>query len=183
MAMRLGEILVAHHVVTEAQVAQGLADQAQWGGRLGQALVRLAALTEDVLVRALSRQLGVPRADLRSAQPAPEALARVPAALARQLKALPLELRRGEVLAVAMADPNDSAHLEALARASHCRLEARIAAGPELLAAIARAYGELGPSAPVSAPERARDPLEALCDLLVEKGLLTREELRERLGR
>jgi len=62
--MRLGDLLMRAGVVTQEQLDGALEQQASWGGKLGSILVRMRALSEDLLVKALSRQLNIPRADL-----------------------------------------------------------------------------------------------------------------------
>src|SRR5437588_7342178 len=59
--------------------------------------------------------------------PDPAALAALPRALAERLRVVPLQ-RRGDVLAVAMADPNDVHTIDEVARVTRCRI-APVAAG------------------------------------------------------
>jgi len=60
LPQRLGELLVARGLLVQADLARALTLQAQIGGRLGQILVRLGALSEDTLVPVLSEQLSIP---------------------------------------------------------------------------------------------------------------------------
>ena len=64
MRIRIGDLLVKAGVITELQLKAALAEQLQWGGKLGDILIRMEFLTEEVLVRALSKQTGIARADL-----------------------------------------------------------------------------------------------------------------------
>jgi general secretion pathway protein E len=57
---RLGEILVERQVVSAADVAKALAFQDQFGGRIGNVLVRLGALSEETLMLVLAEQLEIP---------------------------------------------------------------------------------------------------------------------------
>ena len=59
-ARRLGELLVARGMVTEADVANALALQAGNGDPLGLNLVRLGAVSEPALLEVLSEQLSLP---------------------------------------------------------------------------------------------------------------------------
>lgn len=59
----IGELLVAQGLVQAAEVERALAYQRQFGGRLGAVLVRMGALSEDVLLPVLARQLGMPLLD------------------------------------------------------------------------------------------------------------------------
>ena len=60
LSQRLGELLVARGLVVAADLQRGLALQAQVGGRIGQVLVRLGALSEESLLPVLAEQLGIP---------------------------------------------------------------------------------------------------------------------------
>jgi general secretion pathway protein E len=55
----LGELLIARGLVKPADVEQALAFQRERGGRLGSILVRVGALSEQVLFEALAAQLGL----------------------------------------------------------------------------------------------------------------------------
>ncbi|MGN6113642.1 MAG: GspE/PulE family protein [Luteimonas sp.] len=58
--LRLGDLLLEREFVRQADLDRALDLQAALGGRLGQLLVRLGALSEDQLLEALSSQLGLP---------------------------------------------------------------------------------------------------------------------------
>ncbi len=59
-ATPIGELLINKGLITEKDLAQALAMQAEVGGLLGQALQRLGAVTEEALLEALSEQLDLP---------------------------------------------------------------------------------------------------------------------------
>ncbi len=59
----IGQILLSTKVITEQDLTQALRLQEETSGLVGQALLRLGALTEDVLMAALSDQLGMPVLD------------------------------------------------------------------------------------------------------------------------
>ena len=70
---RLGELLRAAGHVTERDVGEALSVQARSGGLLGQALLRLGALSEADLLAALSAQLGI-AVHPGEVRPAPDAV-------------------------------------------------------------------------------------------------------------
>ena len=102
----LGEVLVARGLVTEAQVADALEQQAGSGKRLGEVLVDMGALDERGLVDALADFFGLPVTDLRRDTPDPEALALVPEEVAREHLVIPVHLD-DDGLHVAVAQPSD----------------------------------------------------------------------------
>ena len=56
----LGEIMVARGDISEADIAKALSFQSSFSGRIGAILVRIGAVSEDVVLAALSSQLGLP---------------------------------------------------------------------------------------------------------------------------
>ena len=103
---RLGQVLVSRGVVTESQVAAALTAQADSGKRLGEVLVDIGALDERGLANALADFFGMPVTDLRRDTPTPQALALVPAEIAREHLVIPLRVD-DDGLHVAVAQPSD----------------------------------------------------------------------------
>lgn len=101
---RLGEILVAAGVLRPEQVEAALKEQQRWGGPLGQILVARNFISEGALVVALSRQLGIPMADLEGARIAKDVVGLVPYELASDNHVVPFR-REGRFLDLAMANP------------------------------------------------------------------------------
>ena len=56
---QLGQILLARKAIGEADLAKGLSFQASYDGRLGAILVRIGAVSEDVVLEALAQQLSL----------------------------------------------------------------------------------------------------------------------------
>jgi general secretion pathway protein E len=69
---RLGEILLSRGSISEADLAKALAFQESYRGRLGAILVRLGAVSEEVILDALSEQLALPVASQEKMPQAPE---------------------------------------------------------------------------------------------------------------
>ncbi len=60
IAPRIGEMLLADGLITEAELQRALEFQQRLGGRLGAILVRIGSVSEDVLLNTLSKQLELP---------------------------------------------------------------------------------------------------------------------------
>src|SRR5690606_31655912 len=101
--IRVGEALLEEGALTEEQLAGALAEQRSTGQRLGETLVGQGVINTATLVRALSRQLGVPGCTLRHGLIDPALLALVGEEEAERLKAIPMFKVRDE-LTVAMAE-------------------------------------------------------------------------------
>lgn len=156
MRLRLGELLVAAGVVTDAQLQDGLAQQAALGLRLGETLVSLGHVTEVQVTQALSSQLTLPWVNLHHVAFSRELLEQVPAALAERYQLIPVytrEVRRqGRTLYVAMHDPTDIDALQAVADAAALPVKAMVAPPSDIRNAIRVYYLGLSPERPAAAP-------------------------------
>ncbi|HEB01972.1 MAG TPA: hypothetical protein ENI12_01935, partial [Nitrospirae bacterium] len=56
---RLGELLIEEGVINDLQLATALGDQKQWGGKIGEILLRLKMMSEEDLAYALQARLKV----------------------------------------------------------------------------------------------------------------------------
>jgi len=104
---RIGELLVQDGLITALQLSKGLAEARQNGTRLGFALIKLGAIAEADLTRALAKQYRVPAVDLERVPIDPRIPRMLPAELALKHQVLPIR-RVGRTLTVAMADPTDA---------------------------------------------------------------------------
>jgi hypothetical protein len=97
-------------------------------------------LTEEVLVRGLSKQTGIARADL-TGEGDKKALSLVPAEVAEEFGLVPVMLRdEGRVLVVAMIDPLNLGVTDHLRSLTGCRIEAQLAGASAIRNAISRWY-------------------------------------------
>lgn len=140
--MRIGDMLLAAKVVTELQLNAALSEQQRWGGKLGQILVRMGSLTEELLVLALCRQLSLPRADLDAIQTVPEALKeRLDRATCERYHVLPMAyVAERRAIQLAMSDPFDVVAVDDLTRLLGTRIEPFLAGDTALAAALRRLY-------------------------------------------
>ena len=101
---RIGEVLVARGLLTQASLDEALAGQAGSGKRLGAYLVDSGTLHERDLAVALAEQFNLQVVDLRKHEPEPEAVAGLSEEDAREMLAIPV--RRTEFgYDVVVADP------------------------------------------------------------------------------
>ena len=125
----LGMILMNTAVLSEEKLNEALASQVEKGGRLGELLVGLKAITEDELVKGLAAQLDLPAVtSITSDDIDPELLKRVPINFAKQSLLIPLK-PDGDYIAVAVADPLDTSMVA----------HARMLLGQDITLRIARA--------------------------------------------
>src|SRR5258708_4391987 len=192
MRIKIGDLLVKAGVITELQLKAALAEQSQWGGKLGDILVRMEFLTEEILVRALSKQTGIPRADL-GGEGSREALALVPAEVAEEFGVVPVALKEeGRALVVAMSGPLNisvSDHLRSLPAPQ--RIDAPPPPAAPVAAAPVAGNGNSRQSESAGdvlhgveeAQRRSVAALKAMVELLIEKGVFSRDEYLARVKR
>jgi hypothetical protein len=137
--IKLGDLLLKARAITDLQLKAALSEQQKWGGRLGEILVRMNILSEEMLVKALSKQLALPAVNLDSVQGVPPYVrAKIPAQMAKDFAAVPVQLRdEGKTLIVAMAEPQNIEHVDTIRSVARCRVVVQVAGRT----AIARAFG------------------------------------------
>jgi hypothetical protein len=143
---KLGQLLVARGWITVQQLTRALQNQSIVGGRLGTCLVEIDALTEDLLLKGLSEQLGVPAASVDDLRKIPEeVVALLPDKLARRCRAVPFRLE-GSRLDLALLEPRNLACQDEIAFATGKRVKIHIAHETRILEALERYYREESPS-------------------------------------
>lgn len=156
--LRLGELLVELGRVSPGDVESALEHQRRHGGFLGDALIRLGALTSEELRWCLASQHSIPFVHLRAENIDPGLAAYVPEPFARENLVLPV-LHSGDSVTVVLSDP---AHLE---RAEEVR---RMTGAPAFEAAL-------------SSPERILELIDAVYGLPVGPVLGLEEMIGEAL--
>jgi cellulose synthase/poly-beta-1,6-N-acetylglucosamine synthase-like glycosyltransferase len=100
--MQMAQMLTRSGLVTPEQLQRAMLEYARTGDPLGDILVSHDAISEDVLVAALSEMHQLQRVGLADFEPDPDVSRRLPEGLARTLQAVPVAESEGEVyLAVA----------------------------------------------------------------------------------
>lgn len=107
----LGELLIKARVINENQLNQALQLQKTEGRKLGSALLKLGAVTEENIITFLSRQYHVPPVNLTNFKYDPALIKYVPYDVAKRYKMIPLMLAGGN-LRLAVADPSNHVAIE-----------------------------------------------------------------------
>lgn len=137
--IRLGDLLVENGIITAEQLDAALVEQRKLGRKLGHTLIEMGFLSEDELLRFLSRQLRLPLVDLKHYRFEPETVRLLPETVARRYRAVVLEDRDAELL-VGMADPTDLYAHDEIARRLARPVRAAIVRESELLATFDLVY-------------------------------------------
>lgn len=210
----LEQLLLRHGAIDEEQLRRAREDQKTLGGDLGRILVDKGYITDELLCRAQSHQLGIPRTAPETRTIATELLQLVPVQICESLGIIPVgRERRSGALQVATSDPGNQEHLQAIAGAVGEPVEPVAATAQSIDRAIRRHYYgeplkraepaagteeklfEPPPQQAVSYPEfaalvarverleqtaerehRLVQVVRAIGEILVEKGLVSRED-------
>jgi general secretion pathway protein E len=136
-----GELVVEMWGIPASKVGEALDLQAQKGGRIGECLVQLKALTQSQVLEALATQLELPFLAHIDSDIIPETIIRrVPIAFAKQNRFVPLGQSEDDVILVAMADPLDVGTQDALRALLGTELELAVSLPETIVQAINNAY-------------------------------------------
>jgi type IV pilus assembly protein PilB len=146
---RLGEVLIAHDLITMEVLLEALHRQQGEKRPIGQILIEMGALTQDQLYWALSEQLGIPYVELSDEMVDLEAARAFPEDLLRRHQALPILKIRDE-LTVALADPTNEQAVTDLLGLTRANITVAIASSETIGRLLDQAFP------PKERPERAR---------------------------
>jgi type IV pilus assembly protein PilB len=195
--VRLGDMLVEANLLTEEQLKMAANFQKEVGGKLGAIIVKLGFIEDQTLINFIGRQQGLPVVNLDELVLPENLVKRIPRKLIEKHHVIPIRFGRN-VLTVATSDPFDYEAIEELQLAlSDTKIEMHLAPRSQILKCINDLfYREEESRRP---PEKSKEDLlremddeerhvatekvspallrEALIPLLLEKGVITKEEL------
>lgn len=137
------EKLVEEGLMTADQLQQARAEAVRTGSTVRQAAVRLKFVDAEALAHWLSRELRIPRVELKSYLIDPKVLEGVPESLARKHHVIPL-FKVGNSLTVATADPLNLIALDELHLKTGKTIEPVVATEEEIGRALSEYYGAKG---------------------------------------
>ena len=150
---RVGECLIEERLITQDQLREALAHQAQHGGKTLAILLSKGYLTNESLHTFLSKQSGVPSFDIRQYEIPQELLSLISQAFAQEHGVLPID-RLGKLLTVGMVCPLDTATIAELERVTGLKVKAMLCKYDDMQAAFPRFY----PSDNYAAPDYLAAP-------------------------
>jgi general secretion pathway protein E len=143
---RIGELLLelkrgSDANFTPAVIEQALVTQQAEGGRLGEILVKARAVTEEEVLQALGKQLGIAySAELKVDAIDTDLATGIPIGFAKQHRLLAVR-REGEVVMVAMSDPLDMGALDDLRMQLGAEVQPVLVPAQRILEVINDVYG------------------------------------------
>jgi MSHA biogenesis protein MshE len=140
LKMRLGDLLVHEHMITEAQLSEALNVQAATGRKLGSTLITLEFISEPQLLRFLAQQLQVPFLDISQRKISHDVSKLLSEVYARRYRALVIE-DNGDSVLVGMSDPADLRGLDQLATMlAPKRIDLAVVQESQIMAAFDNVY-------------------------------------------
>ncbi|HEU4504241.1 MAG TPA: type II secretion system ATPase GspE [Nitrospira sp.] len=138
----LGAILEQKFGLSEGKLLEALNIQQTKGGRLGEALLKIRAIEEDLLLQALAIQCDMPwLPHLDVAQVDHDLIKKVPIHFARRYRVLPMKVDDGAIV-VATTDPLETAALDDLRLLLGMPVKAILTSTMSLMSCLNRAYDE-----------------------------------------
>lgn len=134
----LGELLLEEGKIRETDLQRAL--DTRGSSLLGDVLISHKACTEDDVLDALSRQLGIWRVRLSELDINPTIIAKVKAKVAAHYEIVPLYFR-GNALVVASANPQDSKRFDELKVLLGCPVKPMLCGREEIDIALTKYYG------------------------------------------
>ena len=141
--IRIGDVLVAAGAITEEQLQEGRAKQKETGRKLGNALVDLGFISNDMLITVLTTQLGIDYIELKGAKIEEKVIHMVPENMVTKYQAIPIEIDpdNPNILKVAMADPMDIMAMDDIGLVTNLQVEPMLASEEGIKNAIDKYYG------------------------------------------
>lgn len=138
---RLGNILVKHGLVTEAQVAAAVERQKLSGQLLGESMVELGFVTHDDIARTLAEQLGIPFLELGDDfRMQKEEVALVPESIARRYVLVAIRKGTSPSLTLVMKDPLDVEAIDTIRSLTRMEIHKAVSSEGRIRAAIDKFY-------------------------------------------
>jgi type IV pilus assembly protein PilB len=142
MQKQLLSVLLEEGLMTPSQLKKARQTQSETGAKLADVLDSLGYLSKDTLARRISEIYDIPKIELSLDLIQPDAVATVPAEMARKFSVIPISHADG-VLTVAMADPLDLIAMDNLKIASGMTVKPVVCDEDEILEAIDFFFGNV----------------------------------------
>lgn len=201
MVKKLGEILIETGLIDNIQLESALGRQKTWG-KLGHSLIELGFVNEEALAEAISKYIKIPYVNLFDPPLVKKQINLLAPNLVKKYEVVPTSLRNS-TLFVAMADPFDLDTISELQFITNLKISPVLALESEIRDAIRKYYdGEVVDRKPtkkstagyleiIHQKEMADSlqleqhekelRLEALIDLLIDEGVISRENFAKML--
>lgn len=203
---KLGEMLVEAGLIDNIQLQAALGHQRQWGGKLGEIIIEMGFINEHTLADFFEAHLNIPCLDLSDFEIPENVRGLLKDELIKKYGIIPIAYEN-KVITIAMTDPSDIKTIDELQFATGYKIRPILVFSQDAKKLIQRYFGnevvegqrhkinvpdikegkgfeiirDETKLAPVKKEVTIKNYLDALTKLLVEKGLITKDELQERI--
>ena len=141
--IRIGDVLIAAGAITEEQLQEALDYQKENGGKLGNVLVELGFISDQILITLLTQQLGIDYISLKGAKIEDSVVHLVPEPMIAKYRVMPVEIDpdNHNILTVAMSDPQDLDAIDDISLVTNLQVEPMLANESDINDAIGKYYG------------------------------------------
>ena len=141
--IRIGDVLIAAGAITEEQLQEALTYQKENGGKLGNVLVELGFISDQILITLLTQQLGIDYISLKGAKIEDSVVHLVPEPMIAKYRVMPVEIDpdNPNILKVAMSDPQDLDAIDDISLVTNLQVEPMLASETDINDAIGKYYG------------------------------------------
>ena len=136
----IGKSLVKKGIISQEQLEEALREQKRHGGLIGECLIRLGFIKEDVLYPVLAEHLGIRFALLKEMVIPPAVIKAVPAKFTSHYKFMPIKLQNN-ILTIGLTDPLDIQKLDDIKLVLGYDIDPVLSTEEDVLDAIKRYYG------------------------------------------
>ncbi len=167
-SIRIGEVLINQGYITEEQLQQALAIQAQdKSKRLGDILVEMGFVSEQQKLTALAQRLNLPMINLDAFDVNVDAVARIPRALADKYKVIAISLQGGQLL-VTVNDPLNFFAIEEVRQIAKMPITLCLSEMEQIIKAIGYYYSEVSTRQAVTAANQTAAAMPVLQDIIAD---------------
>ena len=138
--IRIGDFLIEKGLLNEAQLKVALNEQKKLGKKLGEVLVELGYIDEDVLLKVIAEQLNVNIITANDIEFTADLKKIIPQNIARRLNIVPIKLE-GDTIHIATNDPTNIFAIDEIMRITGKEIETHIISKNDLLVAFEKIYG------------------------------------------
>lgn len=202
---RLGEMLIEAGMIDNMQLQSALGHQKQWGGKLGDILLEMGFISEHVLADFFESHMNIPCLDLSDFEIPANVRGLLKDEIIKKYSVVPIGYEN-KVLTVAMSDPSDIKTIDELQFATGYRVKPVLVFSLDVKRLIQKYFGEeVAPGHQYKSKVHeiaekkdfelvrdekqeiqkkevtVKDYLDAMTSLLIEKGVITREELQKKI--
>lgn len=175
---KLGEMLLANQLLTEAQLSDLLSQQQRNGKKLGKIVAEKKMVSDNDLIQVLSTQLGLPTVELSTFEVDQELVHLIPEKLMKSKLVFPL-FKIGDELTVAMVDPRDLEAIDELRRVTKMKISPMLCSEQDLQETLNRIFKESSSSIKSEVEDAVKDYQLDVEMVEVDATDQTKEELEE----